>query len=422
MLDLDNLKAANDTLGHKAGDDLIRNAGERLAGAVAPDTAYRLGGDEFAVIIERPEALRDLDAAALEIFTALETAADCDGHAIVPAASIGGAVFSADDDSPSSVHQNADFALYHAKETGRGGFVRYWPGLGSRINHRRRAVRDVASALEEQRIEAHYQPIVRLATRQIAGVEALCRLRTPSGEIVSARSFRDATTDARVATAMTSRMLAIVARDLRDWNDAGIPFPKVGVNVSTADFYMGDLMRKLDDSFGRMGVPLDRLVLEVNEDTSIGRGDKLVGRQIERLRQNGVQVALDDFGTGFASLTHLLRVPVDEIKIDRSFIARLWPDDPSMAIVQGLIDIARQLDIRVVAEGIETEVQASQLWSMGCTFGQGYEFSRPVDRRAMVNQLRRCGETISGAIPLVGAHEPVRTPPQDSRKLRTGTR
>lgn len=422
VLDLDNLKAVNDTLGHRAGDDLIRGAGQRLARVVSPDIAYRLGGDEFAVIIQHPETLSNLDAAALKIFGALETPIDCDGHAVVAAGSIGGAVLSSTKECAAKIHQNADFALYHAKETGRGGFVRYWPGIDSRINHRRRAIQEVASALEDERIEAYYQPVVRLDTREIIGVEALCRLRRASGEIIPARHFKDATSDAKVAAELTGRMLSIVARDLRDWREAGVAVQQIGVNVSTADFYMGDLMGKLEASFGEMDIPLNHVILEINEDTSIDQRHQVVTRQIERLRKSGVQVALDDFGTGHASLTHLLRVPVDEIKIDRSFVSRLWPDDPSMVIVQGLIDIARQLEIRVVAEGIETEIQASQLWSMGCPFGQGFEFSRAVDRNGIYDLLRRCGAGVPGSMPLMSTSNTERPVARVRSLRRAGTR
>lgn len=406
VIDLDNLKAVNDTFGHQAGDALIRSASRRIAKAMAPDVTFRLGGDEFAVIIQSAEALRDLDAAAARIFEAFEVAADCDGHAVVPSGTIGGAVFETRDLDAKTVNQNADFALYHAKETGRGGFIRYWPGIGTRITHRRDSIRSVSEALDEQRIDAHYQPVVRLDTGEIVGVEALCRLMTPAGKVMPARTFQDATSDAQVASVLTDRMLAIVSEDVRRWLDDGIPFQQVGVNVSTADLYTGDLRRKLDQSFGRAGVSLDHLVLEVNESVYVGRRDKVVEREIAALRESGLRIALDDFGTGYASLTHLLNTPVDIIKIDRSFITRLWPDDPSMVIVQGLIDIARSLDIRVVAEGIEAEVQASQLWTMGCHLGQGFAFCPAVNRREVAKLLRRHAQGVEGAIPLYA--EPVR--------------
>ena len=155
-----------------------------------------------------------------------------------------------------------------------------------------------------------------------------------------------------------------------------------------------------DGSFGRAGVPLHHLFLEVKEEAYMGERDRAVAREIKALRDHGVSVVLDDFGTGYASLTHLITVPVDAIKIDRSFIARLWPDDPSLVIVEALIDIARKLDISVVAEGIETEVQASQLWAMGCKLGQGFAFSKAVDRHAMEALLRRHAQG-DGALPML---------------------
>lgn len=400
MIDLDNLKVVNDVFGHPAGDALIRVAASRIAAVMSQEVMFRLGGDEFAVIIRESETLADLDGEARRIFAALEEPADCAGHMVTPAATIGGAVLAAGDIDAPTVYQNADFALYHAKETGRGGFVRYWPGIDTRITHRIKAIHFVSTAIAEDRIGAHYQPIVRLDNFEIIGIEALCRLRRRDGEIVAAHAFREATSDVQVATAVTDRMLSIAARDVRRWLDDGIPFHLVGVNVSIADFYAGDLLRKLNSCFGRARVPLDHLIIEVNEDIWMGRNDKIVAREVKRLRENGVRVALDNFGIGQASLTHLVDVPVDAIKIDRSLVARLWPDEPTTAIVKGMINIADQLGIHVVAEGIEAEVQASQLWSMGCGLGQGFAFSRPVDSTAMTTLLRRHSEGSVGAIPL----------------------
>jgi diguanylate cyclase (GGDEF)-like protein len=400
ILDLDNLKVVNDTFGHLAGDALIRTAASRISHVMAPDITFRLGGDEFAVIMQSPELLSDLDAAAARIFAALELPAPCEGHMVVPRATIGGAVLAQGEATAIAVSEAADFALYHAKETGRGGFVRYWPGIGSRITRRRDAIRDVAGALKDDRIEAHYQPVVRLDTGEIIGLEALCRMRTVDGELITAADFHEATTDAHVAAELTEQMLAAVAGDIRHWLDSGIPVQHVGINVSTADFYTGSIGKKLESAFDRAGVSLKHLVLEVSEDVYLGRRDRVVAKEIESLRAAGVLVALDDFGTGYASLTHLLSVPVDIIKIDQTFVARLWPEDPSMVIVEGLIDIARRLDIRVVAEGIETEVQASQLWSMGCHLGQGFAFARPGDRVTTERLLRRHAQGMVGTVPL----------------------
>ncbi|AUW60135.1 diguanylate cyclase [Sphingobium sp. SCG-1] len=420
VVDLDNLKVVNDTFGHQAGDGLIRVAAQRISRAMMPDVTFRVGGDEFSVIVQAHASLADLDATAARIFDALEAPADCDGHMVVPKATIGGAVLSPGDASAMAVSQNADFALYHAKETGRGGFVRYWPGIGTRITHRRDAIRDVTAALRDGRIEAYYQPIVRLDSREIVGVEALCRMISEAGEVVAAKNFQTATSDVHVATALTSRMLSIVASDVRRWLDEGLSFGHVSVNVSTADFYAGNLGSKLRESFVEAGVPLSHLILEVNEDVYVGQRDRVVAREIKTLRESGLLVALDDFGTGFASLTHLLTVPVDIIKIDQSFVARLWPDDASLVVVEGVIDIATKLGIRVVAEGIETEVQASQLWAMGCKLGQGFGFSRAVGRSAMTRLLQLHSQG-AGAVPLYPHHAPREDHSADGRKWSTAT-
>ncbi|HUD90119.1 MAG TPA: GGDEF domain-containing protein [Sphingobium sp.] len=386
-LDLDNLKVVNDTFGHHAGDILLKCVGARLVEACAPDRAYRLGGDEFAVIVQAHDALRDLDGAADKILERLAESVEGLGHILFPRATIGGAVLAPTDHVAESVRQNADFALYHAKETGRGGFVRYWPGIGTSITQRLSVIQEVGAALRDGRIDAYYQPIFRLDTREIVGVEALCRMITRDGRVQSAAQFIEATSDAHIACAITDAMLARVAADVRRWLNMGIPFQHVGINVSSADFHRGRLSERFSEAFDAEEVPLNHLIVEVTEGVYLDQRDNVIAREIATMRGHGLKVALDDFGTGFASLTHLLTVPTDIIKIDRSFIARLAPGDPSAAIVKGLFFIASELGIRVVAEGIETEEQAAQLTEFGCTLGQGYLYSRAVDRETMTSML-----------------------------------
>jgi diguanylate cyclase (GGDEF)-like protein len=395
VIDLDNLKFANDTFGHHAGDCLLRIASRRIADAVAPNRLFRIGGDEFAVVIEDAEALRDLDGTAEQILAALSTEADCGGHAVVPRATIGGAILSLGDRVAERVRQNADFALYHAKESGRGGFVRYWPGIGTSMTRRLTAIRDVDAALRDDRIEAYYQPIVRLDTREVVGLEALCRMRIGQ-RIVPAAAFHEATTDAHVATELTARMMSLVAADIRAWLDLGIPFQHVGINVSSADMH-GAVDRVLQRAFEAQNVPLKHVILEVTESVYMGHGDRTVQKAIETLRAKGLRVALDDFGTGYASLTHLLTVPVDIIKIDKTFVDRLAAGDASTAIIEGLISIAGKLDIRVVTEGIETEDQAGCLHALGCKLGQGYLFSRPLDRNGTTALLMKHAQYVGRA-------------------------
>ncbi|ODT83519.1 MAG: hypothetical protein ABS76_03945 [Pelagibacterium sp. SCN 64-44] len=233
-----------------------------------------------------------------------------------------------------------------------------------------------------------HQPIVRLESSEIVGLEALARMVMPDGRIASAGEFHGALDDPRIAYDLTGHMLTRVASDIRAWLDADIPFQHVGVNVTTGDFRRGDLAERMASIFAEQNVPLHHVVLEVNESVFMGGDDQVVPHAVEALRGQGILVALDDFGTGFASLTHLLSFPVDIIKMDRSFVQRLGVDLPGEVVVRAILDIARRLDMRVVAEGIETPRQAEILRDLGCTLGQGFLFSRPVSARDATDLLR----------------------------------
>ncbi|WP_332689270.1 putative bifunctional diguanylate cyclase/phosphodiesterase [Devosia sp.] len=376
LVDIDHLKLVNDTVGHVFGDMLIRTVAKRIAGCHPALTACRLGGDEFAVLVADCHSDAALKDAATDMLVAARGLIQEGEQTIDPHITIGGALFGPDGVDEASLSQNADFALYHAKETRRGGYVRFVPGLRTSMLERANMVRNVDQAISEGRIIPHYQPIVRLDTAEIVGVEALARMRRTDGRIASAGEFHAALADPRIAWQLTGQMLTQVAADIRHWLDLGIPFQHVGINVTTGDFQRGDLESRIVDTFDRAGVPLKHIILEVNESVYMGGGDQMVPKAVGALRQRGLLVALDDFGTGFASLTHLLSFPVDIIKIDRSFVARLGTDRASDVIVGSLIDIARKLDMRLVAEGIETTAQASMLSELGCTMGQGYLFSR----------------------------------------------
>jgi diguanylate cyclase (GGDEF)-like protein len=392
LIDVDRLKLVNDTLGHAGGDDLIREVGARIAASVAPYSAYRVGGDEFATIIAGEGAGAQIETVASRILEANKLPAICGGHALQPTVTIGAASF---DEAPTTVEelrQNADFALYHAKEKGRGGVVRFSRGLGTTITQRFHAISSVCAALDEDRLEAHYQPVVRLDTREIVGVEALCRIRGREGEVSPASSFQQAMTDATTAARITERMLTAVAGDVRRWLDAGIPFQHVGINVTVGDFQRGDLEERIATIFERSGVPLRHVILEVTESVYMGDADLLVAEAVKALRARGLLVALDDFGTGYASLTHLLTFPVDIIKIDRSFVAGLCPGAASAAIVEGLIEIARKLGMRIVAEGVETERQAKELQALGCRLGQGYLYAPPCGFEEATSLLKRLSQ------------------------------
>ena len=378
LLDLNNLKGTNDTLSHAGGDALIRAVGERLlglGGAIAP---YRLGGDEFGVIVAQCGSEAEMADWATTILEAVNRPVEFQGNTLSCYVTAGGVCCNPPADAELLV-QNADFALYHGKATRRGGFVPFEPGMRTAITRRLGIVSLVDEALRDGRVIPFYQPMIKLETAEIVGLEALARVRMPDGRILPARDFQDAFGEPRLAQMITDAMLNGIASDLHTWLDRGLPFQHVGVNVTTADFHRGDLDVRIAAAFARRGVPLKHIVLEVNEAVFMGgSGDNRVATSVEKLREKGLLVALDDFGTGFASLTHLLEFPVDLIKIDRSFVQRLCDDRGSQVIVTALIDIAAKLDMKIIAEGVETADQVEQLLQMGCGLGQGYHYSRPV--------------------------------------------
>ena len=389
ILDLDNLKIVNDTFGHHAGDHLLQVVAARIEASASPNRAFRIGGDEFAILVQSTEALQNLDAFASQILNALGAAIQSGGHTIMPQATIGGAVYAAIDRTAEAVRQNADFALYHAKETGRGGFVRYWAGLDTRITHRLSTIRDVDAALREGRIEPFYQPIIRLDTLEIVGMEALCRLRTRNGASISAANFHEATNDVGIASTLTHRMLMSVASDIRSWSDLKLSVGYVGINLSPADIYSCELERALAAISANDAIQLEQVVFEIAASTFPAQREAIVIDRIKSLRSMGVCIALDNFGTSTSSLLHLMAGPIDIIKIDKKLIGCLGSDDANVAILEGILLIAKKLGIGVVAKGIETQVEADHLAVLGCEFGQGFLFLPPITSEQVPALLSR---------------------------------
>ncbi|MGA7973131.1 MAG: EAL domain-containing protein [Pseudolabrys sp.] len=393
MVDIDNLKIANDTMGHVVGDGLINEVAKRFGEVDPPLLACRLGGDEFVAFADGCNDPAELRAQAERLGVVMKTPFECNGNMVAPRVTMGGVLYGNDGATACELRQNADFALYHAKETNRGGYVPFEPGLRTSIGRRAAAIKEVDLALNDDRIVPYYQPVVHMNGNRIAGLEALARMRTVDGKIVTAGEFLPAFSDSNVARRTTDRMIAQVASDLRRWLDMGISMPHVAINLSMADFLRDDLEQRLSWQFDKQGVPFSYLLLEVTETVLMNRANDDAVRAIQRLRKRGMVVALDDFGTGYASLTHLLTFPVDIIKIDKSFIDRLLTDRDSQFIVEALIDLSRKLDLRIVAEGIETEAQARRLRELGCMAGQGYYFSRPLDSASVTSLLRDRVET-----------------------------
>lgn len=389
LIDLDHLKEINDTLGHAGGDVLVRTIAERLKTAPIAAEHFRIGGDEFAVIVPNCNTASQMTKAAHALIEAVSIPFQYGEQMIASSVTVGGALHGCDGTDAETLYQNADFALYHAKAESRGGFIPFVRGMRTAITRRFQTIREVGDALSEGRIFAAYQPIVRIDTAEIVGVEALVRMRTPEGKIVSASEIHEALSDPRIGDNLTMQMLSEVTSDVSTWLKNDISLQHVGINVAGPDFQTGDLERRILQYFSAIDISLEHIILEINETVFMGSRDNHIARAAESLREKGMRVALDDFGTGHASLTHLMNFPVDIIKIDKSFVNRMIEDHRSFIIVEGLIEIAHKLGMQIIAEGIETAEQATKLSLLGCALGQGYHYGRPASAAATMELLRR---------------------------------
>ncbi|PZO90540.1 MAG: GGDEF domain-containing protein [Sphingomonas sanxanigenens] len=391
VLDLDHFKDVNDLFGHDAGDKLLVQFSKVLQNSIFVEaTIARLGGDEFAILLpnlENPQVMQDtIDA----IFAELKTPIKFDGRDFDCRASAGWAIYPTQAANASELFKHADIALYEAKNTGRGRYMAFEPRMKNAMQRRVAMINLGREAVENGRLLPYYQPEYSLETGEIIGFEALLRRRDRNGAICLPGSIYEAFHDFEVAEAIGIEMLNMIVRDMADWRARGIDFGVMSINASTAEFRNRDFIQRLIDHADGAGIPRDRFCVEVNEDVFVGRAAPLVRQMILELKQEGFSIALDDFGTGYASLSHLREIPVDSLKIDRSFIMDLFGEagsgNDSAAIVSAIIKLGHSLGMTVVAEGIETRRQAVFLKSHGCTIGQGFLFGRPAPK-AVVEEL-----------------------------------
>lgn len=379
LMDLDHFKHVNDTLGHAAGDHLLKTFGQRLKSCVrGTDLVARLGGDEFALILEGVTAQRELLIAGEGILTRLRAPIRYGERVLHTGVSIGGALFPADAASAHELFKNADTALYALKNAGRGGTRMFH-------NYMREEAQKVASqlslarvALSEKSVIPHYQQKIELRNGIVCGFEALLRWNHPVRGIQLPDTVAEAFKDYELASKIGELMQSAVLRDIRAWQRTGIEFGRISINAAPAEFLRDDYAERLLDRLAEYQVPGELIEVEVTEHVFLERGSEYVSRALKLLNENGVRISLDDFGTGYSSLSHLRDFPVDVVKIDRSFIAKMVEEPEIRAIVSAVIDLAASLSLEVVAEGIETEEQQAMLLSQGCALGQGYLFGRAV--------------------------------------------
>jgi len=391
FIDLDRFKEVNDTLGHRIGDELLRDIAQRLSEMVREsDMLVRLSGDEFMVVLEH---INDLDAPRLvagKLIEEIAQAAFIEGHEIHVSASVGISVFPDDADDVENLLKNADMAMYRAKSQGKNAYEVFSPELAERGSNMRLMENAMRAAINHTEFEVHYQPIVSMQTGKIVGAEALLRWHHPSRGTVLPGDFIPLAEDTGLIHEIGHFVLDRAFEQVRSWHAAGYTDLRIAVNLAAGQFRDLHLLDRIRERVRRTGCDPRALTVEVTE-TGMLRDPEVVGRTLSALRDDGFGVAIDDFGTGFSSLSHLKRFPIDTLKVDRSFVADILIDKGDAAIVSAVVAMARALDIRVVAEGVEREEQRLRLAEMGCDSWQGFLLSpalRATDFEALLRRQR----------------------------------
>jgi diguanylate cyclase (GGDEF)-like protein len=393
LMDLDGFKEINDTLGHHHGDLLLREVAGRLRGRTrASELVARLGGDEFALLIPAPRGVDECVTVAERLLQGLEAPIEIEGIDLDVRASVGIALTAAGDDEVDALLSRADVAMYHAKETGKG-WALYDDELNVHTPERLALVADLRRGIERDELILHYQPKVDLASGRLEGVEALVRWCHPERGVLPPGDFVGLAEHTGLVRPLTRWVVREALAQARRWREQGLE-ATVAVNLSVRALTR-ELPRDVAALLAEGGTPGEWLELEITETMVMHNPDEAL-EILQALADLGISLAVDDFGTGYSSLGYLKRLPVREIKIDRSFVTNMDRDDSDRAIVRSTIDLARHLGLRVVAEGVETAEVLRELRELGCASAQGFYFSRPVAADAMLAWAGARRRTASG--------------------------
>jgi diguanylate cyclase (GGDEF)-like protein len=399
FLDFDGFKLINDSLGHAVGDQLLVAIARRLEASLRRgDKVARLGGDEFVILVEEAQGLDDVARLADGIRERLKPPFSIEGHEIFITASIGIAMNpTTPDHGPRNLLRDADLAMYHAKGKGRGRYAIFHRNLHDRAIARLNLESELRRSIEHQELRVHYQPIISLGTGVISGFEALVRWSHPTRGSIDPEEFVPIAEETGLILPLGTWVLRESCNWLRAWQ-AQRPGPMpvtMSVNLSGRQLEQPNLVEQIDRILRETGLDPRALRLEVTESVAMKDAERAT-EVLQRLRRLGIRVSLDDFGTGYSSLNHLYRLPIDVLKIDRSFVSRIGDEGRNSEIVRIILMLAQQLRMEVVAEGVETMVQYEWLRSVECRYGQGYYFSRALDGDSAMALLQ------SGTVPEMG--------------------
>jgi diguanylate cyclase (GGDEF)-like protein/PAS domain S-box-containing protein len=376
FLDLDQFKLVNDTLGHTVGDRLLQVIGSRLVTCVrAEDTVARMGGDEFTVLLADMHDRRGAAAVAQKVLEAVRHPVMVDEHELYVSTSVGIAIFPDDGEDAETLLKNADRAMYRAKELGRDNFQYSTPAKFEIGDGRMAMERRLRRALERDEFVLHYQPMVEIATGRLVGAEALVRWNHPESGMIQPEDFIPIAEETQLIVPIGAWVLRTACSQMKTWHDAGHPWLRVAVNLSPRQFQDRELVSTVERILGETGFPPSMLDLEITESTAMQNAELSLSI-LNRLKEMGIRISIDDFGTGYSSLSYLKRFPIDTVKIDQDFVRDLTSDDA--AIISAVISMARALNLRVIAEGVETEEQLAFLRREQCAEMQGFLYSEPL--------------------------------------------
>lgn len=376
LLDLDNFKIVNDTLGHQCGDQLLKQAAQRLLETLrSGDAICRIGGDEFAVILESGGMARS-DNVAAKVLDALIAPFEIDVHEIYVTASVGISIYPDDAPDMETLTRNADTAMYQAKGKGKNAYEKFHPELDQRVQKRLSVETKLRKALERGELQLYYQPQVDLKDGRLVGFETLLRWNHPELGVVSPAEFIPVAEESGLIVQIGRWAIRTACKQVAAWREAGLGDVHVSVNLSARQTKDAYLVHDIVSSLREAGMRPSQLELEITETVLMENVHANV-ELLNRLQTAGIRLAIDDFGTGYSSMAYLKRFPIDQVKIDRTFVRDIPGDGDDEAITTAIIAMAHSLGLSVVAEGVETEAQLQFLRDAGCDIMQGYYFAEP---------------------------------------------